>query len=312
MKKILIIPARRHVAEAYSEYLIRYLGDTFDIQMGYPSIDNPSPLGKNPDDFDIIYPHFDSHWFLPESYANKIVNVQFEPGGTKFSTVAACTSEPVHKSFKHDYHLRFGIDLNLFQPFPQPKDDKLHVGFMGNIQTPRRYLKELVMPIADMEGVKLDIYPTGWNIPRPDELERMGGQKVVDNIVDGDKWWSGLPNLYNRMDVYVRVDINPGYQYSLVEAAACGVPIVTTDPGLGKEICDHGGGIYVECEDGNWDPKVLEELSGRINKAVEELKDSFTRGTMGEFGRSFVEQNYNWDKWIPKWKEFFNAKMSSL
>lgn len=312
-KKILIIPARRHVAEAYSEYLIRYLGDEFDIQMGYPSLNNDSPLAKNADDFDLIYPHFDTHWFLdpPEKYVKKIVNVQFELGGTRFPTVSACTSEPVHKSFEHNHHLRFGIDTELFKPFKQPKDKKLHVGFLGNIQTPRRYMKELVMPIADIEGVKLDIYPTTWVTPREDELERMGGQAVLDNIVDGDKVWSGLPNLYNRMDVYVRVDINPGYQYSLVEAAACGVPIVTTDPGLGKEICNAGGGIYVECKEGDWDPEVLKELSGRINKAIEELKDEKTRKSMGMFGEGFTDNNYRWDIWIPKWREFFREGIAN-
>lgn len=316
MKKILIIPARRHIAEAYSEYLIRYLGDEFDIQMGYPTLNNPNPLAKNPDDFDLIYPHFDSHWFLdpPEKYAHKVVNVQFEPGGTRFPTVAACTSQPVHNSFKHNHHLRFGIDTKLFKPFKQPKQNKLlHVGFMGNIQTPRRYLKELFMPLKDLGGVKLDIYPIGWSMnTRPDELERMGDQAVIDNIVDGDKWWSGLPNLYNRMDIYIRCDINLGYQFSLLEAGACGIPVVTTDPGLGKEICDAGGGIYVKCEEGNWEPKVLEELAGRIRKAVIKLRDNpKLRKDMRERGRFFVERNYTWDRYIDKWREFFREGLAN-
>ena len=61
--KILIIPARRHILEAYYEYIIRYLGDEFYFEMGYPPAppyDNikqrvwtgqTSPLEKNPDDF---------------------------------------------------------------------------------------------------------------------------------------------------------------------------------------------------------------------------------------------------------------------
>lgn len=317
MKKILIIPARRHVAEAYSEYLVRYLGDEFDIQIGYPSLNNDSPLAKNADEFDLIYPQFDSHWFLDpaENYVKKIVNVQFEPGGTKFPTVAACTSKPVHDSFKHEFHLRFGVDTELFQPFTQPKSDLVHVGFMGNIQTPRRYMKELFIPLADIEGVKLDIYPTTWTRPRPDELERMGGQAVIDNIVDGDKWWSGLPNLYNRMDIYVRCDIDPGYQYSLLEAAACGVPIVTTDPGLGKEICDAGGGMYLPCKPGNWEPEELKEVSRGLRLYIENLRsDSNKRKKMGIKGRKFVEENYTWDKLINEWRKFFrkgieNAEM---
>lgn len=307
--KILIIPARKHVAEAYCEYLIRYLGDEFDIQMGYPNLNNPSPLAKDPDKFDLIYPQFDSHWFLdpPEKYVKKIVNVQFEPGGTKFPTIAACTSLPVHESFKHDYHLRFGLDIELFKPFPQPKDNLIHVGFIGNIQTPRRYLKELFMPLQTLQGVKLDIYPMSWLIhTRPDEIEAMGGQAVLENIVDGEKWWSGLPNLYNKMDIFIRCDINPGYQFSVLEAAACEVPVVTTDPGLGKELCEAGGGIYIECQEGNFEPAILEELAGKIREAIWSLQDNpGLRKEMGEKGRQFIEENYTWDKWIPKWREFF-------
>lgn len=310
MKKILIIPARRHIAESYCEYLVRYLGDEFDIQIGYPTLNNDSPLAKNPNDFDLIYPQFDSHWFLdpPEKYAKKIVNVQFEPGGTRFNTIAACTSEPVCKSFEHNHHLRFGVDIELFKPFKQPRqDDLFHVGFMGNVQTPRRYMKELVMPLADIPGVKLDIYPTTWlNHTRFDEIENMGGQAVIDNIVDGDKWLSGLPNLYNRMDAYVRLDINPGYQYSLLEAAACGVPIVTTDPGVGKEICDNGGGMYVPCKEGNFEPEVLKELSGRIQEAVVALKDDqWKRSRMGQDARHFVRWRYQWEDVSEKWRAFF-------
>lgn len=309
MKKILIIPARRHVAEAYSEYLVRYLGDEFDIQIGYPDINNPSPLAKNPDDFDLIYPHFDSHWFLepPEKYVKKVVNVQFEPGAPKFNTVMAGTSKPVMDSLPEGaFNLRYGVDTELFKPFPQPKDARLHVGFMGNIQTPRRYMKELYIPLHMLSGVKLDIYPTTWlTHTRPDEIEQMGGQLVVDNLVDGDKWWSGLPNLYNRMDVYVRCDINPGYQYSLLEAASCGVPIVTTDPGVGKEICDAKGGIYVPCEEGNWSPEVLKALSEKLKLAVSKFRDKNLREEMGKNGRQFILENYTWDIWAPKWREFF-------
>lgn len=133
--------------------------------------------------------------------------------------------------------------------------------------------------------------------------------------MEGDRWFQGFPNCYNQMDVFVRCDINPGYQFTVLEAAACGIPIITTDPDLGKEVCEAGGGIYVECVQGNFEPAVLEELAERIRIAVAELKaDPVRRKMMGKMGRLFVETNYTWEKWIPKWREFFrkaleNAKM---
>src|SRR3990167_3994026 len=109
VKKILIIPARKHAIEAYSEYLIRYLSDEFYFEMGYPPeppyddikkgvwTGNTSPLEKNPDDFDLIYPHFNSHTFIqpPEKYYHKMVYVYLEPAypSQNLAAVAATRSE---------------------------------------------------------------------------------------------------------------------------------------------------------------------------------------------------------------------------
>ena len=157
------------------------------------------------------------------------------------------------------------------------------------------------------------MYPAVWHKhTRPDEIEAMGGWSVINSIVDGDKWWPGFPNCYNRMDVFVRCDIDSGYQLSILEAAACGVPVVTTDKGVGKEICNSGGGIYVECKEGNWEPEVLKELAGRIREAVTKLRDDGKlREDMGRKGRKFVEENYTWEKWIPKWREFFREGLKN-
>jgi len=330
--KILIIPARRHILEAYTEYIIRYLGDEFYFEMGYPPMPEyyhnikenvwggkTNPLNKNPDEFDLIYPHFSTHWFLepPEKYAHKVAIVTLEHGQySRFPdkvAVIGVTSKPLEEEKPDAIPLRFGVDTELFKPFPQARmDNKLHVGFVGNIQTPRRYIKELFMPLKELEGVKLDIYPTIWMNSRNDEIELIGGQDTLDNIVGGDVWLSGLPNIYNRMDIYVRCDIDLGYQISLLEAAACGVPIVTTDLGVGKEICEAGGGIYVACQEGNWQPEVLEELAGRISIAVQELRDKKDqREKMGRQGRRFVVANYHWDRWIPAWRKFFRKGLEN-
>jgi glycosyltransferase involved in cell wall biosynthesis len=318
--KILIIPARRHILEAYTEYIIRYLGNDFYFEMGYPPetpyhnikdrvwLGQTSPLEKNPDDFDLIYPHFTTHFFLqpPEKYYHKMVLAFLEPGTYHQDVkVQGATNKPCEDSFGNLPHhkLRFGIDTKLFQPFPQARlDDKVHVGFLGNIQTPRRYMKELFMPLVDLPNIKLDIYPTVWyKHTRPDEIDLMGGQGVIDNVVGGDMWDVGLPNAYNRMDIYVRTDIDPGCQLSLGEAAACGIPTVSCDPGIGKEIADAGGGVYIDATD-----RDLDRIAKEIRVAIENLSSSLPkRFAMGINARNFILKNYTWKKCIPAWKAFF-------
>ena len=333
LPKILIIPARRHIAEAYCEYLIRYLGDEFHFEMGYPPeaiyYDKikegiwsgvTSPFNKNPNEFDLIYPQFDSHWFLDpaEKYAHKVALVYFEPHSDSRYPVAikAGTSEAVMKGLLDMKHnLRFGVDTNLFSPFPQARPDNLvHVGFMGNVQTPRRYIKDLfINALKDVEGIKLDVYPTNWpQHTRVDEIEGMGGQDLIDNLVDGDKWLSGLPNLYNQMDIYIRCDIDHGYQYSVLEAASCGVPVVCVDSGPSKEVTDAGGGICIDNGGSSWQPENLERIAKEIREAVISLRDNpYKRKEMGRKGRKFIKNNYTWDKLIPAWREFFKEGLKN-
>src|SRR3990167_854976 len=324
--KILIIPARRHILEAYCEYLIRYLSNEFYFEMGYPPAppyDNirervyggsASPLNKNPDKFDLIYPHFTTHFFLEPSdkYFHKIALVFLEPGSWQGDkAVIAGTSKLIEEGFgDNPYHsLRFGVDTEMFKPYPMARtDDLLHVGFLGNIMTPRRYINELFMQLKDIPGIRLMVFPTVWHPhTRTDEIDLMGGQDLINAVVDGDKWYPGLPNLYNQMDIFIRCDINAGYQFSIMEAGACGIPVITCDPGLGKDFCDEsGGGIYVDNGTGGWEPENLAKIAKGIRDAVIYFRDNLEiRETAGKRGRVFVEENWTWPNFIPAWREFF-------
>lgn len=326
MKKILIIPARRHIIESYCEYLIRYLGNEFYFEMGYPPEERfyhsikenvwggaTSPLMKNPDGFDLIWPQFSTHWFLepPEKYAHKIAVVLLEPRQVpRFPDKIAAwgvTCKPLEKEYPNAIPLRFGVDTEMFKPFPQARlDDKVHVGFLGTIQTPRRYLKELFMPLVEIKGIKLDIYPTSWQKSRDDEIEGMGGQKMLDNIVGGDVWLSGIPNIYNRMDIYVRCDIDHGYQFSVMEAAACEIPVVCVDSGITRELSDAGGALLVDNGNSSFEQKNLDRIAKDIKRAVTFLKNNPTaRIEMGRRGRKFVEENWTWKNHIENWRKFF-------
>ena len=330
--KILIIPARKHIIEAYTEYLIRYLGDKFYFEMGYPPAPpytnfqqrkyqlEISPLSKNPNDFDLIYPHFDTHWFLepPQDFAYKVATVLLEPAGARFKTaVLAGTSPAVQKSLPVGSHsLRFGVDTEMFKSFPMARTDNLlHVGFLGNIMTPRRYMKELfIEALRDVSGIRLMIFPTVW-LPhtRLDEVTSMGGNDVIDNIVDGDKWYPGLPNLYNQMDVFIRADIDHGYQFTTLEAAACEVPVVCTDSGNNKALCDDGGGICIDNGGGSWQPDNLNRIATEIREAVIKLRDNpEMRKEMGSQGRRHVTWNYTWSDLIPAWEKFFQKGLESV
>ena len=318
--KILIIPARRHIIEAYTEYLISYLSDEFYFDVGYPpeaeyydSIavnvleKNTSILNKNPNDYDLIYPHFSTHTFLePESaFQHKLAIVILDSFPRFHGDVAVWGSATEGMSPSQPHHkLRFGIDTKLLRPIPMARtDDKFRVGTLGNVQTPRRYVKELfVEALSSMDKTRLMIYPAEWHKhTRIDEIELMGGMPFLSSVVDGDRQYPSLPNMYNQMDVFVRPDIDQGYHFPVMEAAACGVPVVCCDSGNNKELTDAGGGILIDPSD-----RDLTRIAREIRGACEYLRDNtHERIKMGIAGRKFIEKNYTWSKWAPKWREFF-------
>ncbi len=329
LPKILIIPARRHIIEAYTEYIIRYLGHKFYFEMGYPPVPpyenfeqrkhqlEISPFAKNPNDFDLIWPHFDTHWFLEpqQDFAYKIANVMLEAAGPRFKTAVAAGVTPEAEKHTRGHSVRFGVDTEMFKHYDMARTDNLlHVGFIGNIQTPRRYMKELfVDALKDVAGIRLMIFPTSWAThTRSDEITAMGGIEVIDSVVDGDKWYPGLPNLYNQMDVFVRVDIDHGCQFSVLEAASCEVPVVCTDSGNNKALCDDGGGICIDNGNSSWEKNNLDRIAGEVRQAVIKLRDNPTlRKEMGADGRRHVTWNYNWEDLIPAWEKFFQEGLNN-
>lgn len=320
--KILAIPPHKWYMEAHAEYLTRYLSDEFFMEIGnnpYPPYEtylerfpNESPFHRNPNEYDLIWPIWPGHWGVDqEEFKHKTALVFYEPGeGRTDIAVLATTTDKAHESVKDIPHhrLRFGIDTNLFKPIPMVREDNLlHVGMVGTLYNPRRMVKELVPVLKQIEGVRLMLFLN--MAPRNEkELDDVGGDLSV--IVSGDKWWPGMPNVYNRLDVLIRCDQDAGYSFPVVEAAACGVPVVATDCGIDHIFTEAGAGILIPGTRadhmGNPDNTVA-----LVVKAVETLRDDpERRKRMGEAGRKEVEENWTWEKNIGSWREFFKEGVS--
>lgn len=325
MKRILIIPPTRPwYLEAHYEYLIRYLSDEFFIEIAdvpYPPYDNflsrypeTSPFQRNPDDYDLIVPMLATHWGITErdKYAHKVGIVMYEPGEVKHQDVkvVGCTTPVVEKECNPPYHsLRFGIDTDLFKPLRfQKQDDLLHVGMIGTNINPRRQILEIAPLFDSIPGVKFDFYPASW-INNGGDLNRMGGDIYLRNVVTGDKYWPGLPNIYNRMDVLLRIDNSYGYSFPTLEAAACGVPVITTYQGIDHLITENGGGFTILPDPPHelrWPFNEEEQLIRKVREKIEWMRDnSWERKQMGKMGREIILQNWTWEKHISNWRQFF-------
>jgi len=326
MNKILIVPPGIQggwYMSANYEYLIRYLGDEFFIEIAdipYPPYTNfldrfpeVSPFMRNPDDYDLILPMIATHWGVIErdKYAHKIAIINYEAGDGRHDDVAVngCVNPMAElecTTANHKFHsLRFGIDTELFQPYPMIReDDLLHVGIVGTLSNPRRQILEGVAPLFDMPGVRFMFFPSTWI--NDGNIERSGGTEFLKRVVTGEKYWTGLPNIYNRMDVLVRIDSSFGYSFPTLEAASCAVPVITTYQGIDHFITEAGGGTLLLPDEGGprWPFYHDEELQKKLKEAIEFVRDNpEKRKEMGKAGRVEIEKNWTWPKLIPAWRE---------
>lgn len=331
MKKILFVPPGIQggwYVQAHIEYLIRYLSDEFFIEMAqvpYPPYENfldrfpdTSPLERNPDEYDLIVPLLPTHAGVDhQKYPMAIV--MYEPGEGHWTIAKALgATTPIVEAGDYGkipvHSLRFGIDTELFKPYPMVREDNLlHVGVIGSYGSPRRMIEEAVKPLFGLEGVRIMFFPQNWvnKGGTPEKIDSLGGMDFINRVVEGDKYWTGIPNMYNRMDVLLRVDASYGYSFPTLEAAACGVPIITTDMGIDHLITEAGGGILIEGNPLNWINNG-EELAKKVREAVIWMRDHpQEREAMGVRARWEIEDKWKWEHHIPAWRDFLRAACES-
>ena len=110
------------------------------------------------------------------------------------------------------------------------------------------------------------------------------------------------------MDVLIRIDTSYGYSFPTLEAAACGVPVITTFMGIDHLITEAGGGILILPDlphKEHWPFQQEEQLVKKIKEAIEFMRDNpKKRKAMGVLGCSEIRKNWTWPKFIPAWREF--------
>jgi len=331
VKKILFTKSgtKGWYVEVHIEYLIRYLSDEFIIEQAdipfkpykdfLDRFPETSPLEKNPDDYDFIIPELGTHPHVStEDYGEKMSCLSWEGlegyhDKMRFGGAMSPDSEKAYRDSNVPYHsLRIGIDSELFKSIPTAReDDLLNVGFVGSIGNPRHRAIDIYRTLKDVEGIRLMFFPSVWN-NNNQEITQYGvdadGNSINDNeikefikyIYGGNKRWVGVPNCYNQLDVLVRVEQNEEYGFPVLEAAACGVPVIATDWGNVKSILDAGGGIRIE--------RILtiKEQMQKMKDAIIEMKEKPEwRKHLGELGRAEIERNWTWDKQLDNWRKFF-------
>jgi glycosyltransferase involved in cell wall biosynthesis len=248
------------------------------------------------------------------------------------------------------YYCPLGIDTDVFKVKPEGRisfrnnlgltDDNFLIGCVGlNYGDDRKGIIRLLQAFKEFHvthpEARLYVH-THWEGKYPGTINYRQVTKNLglDNLVAVPvQEWNDigriqdhmLADIYNGFDVFCLPTKGEGFGLPLVEAQACGVPVITTDTTTGRELCLPENLIAVYDDDYNylgndsWRPTVrFTEIVERLNDAWLKWKDP--KASFHPFDEKFeinqgleIAKEYDFNKvWKENWQPTFNAIVSEM
>jgi len=196
-----------------------------------------------------------------------------------------------------------GVDTTLFTPeIPEKTAGKKQILWVGRFVTGKgvEYLIEAFSHVREkIPGTHLVLVGEGPEKTAIEEkiriLHLQSSVTLIDYLDNAE-----LPGMYRDSDLFVLPSLMEGVPRTILEAMACGVPVVTTNLPHLVGIID-GAGLVVP-------PKEPTSLSDAI---LTILEDAHLAETMGQRGRTKIEQEHSWEDTVGKTLALYEAVIAS-
>lgn len=167
-----------------------------------------------------------------------------------------------------------GVDTDIFIPQPLPNDKRLKIGYSGSSAHDwRKGVSEFIIPAAQKAGVDIKL-----------------AMLSTDDYVPLDK----MPAFYKDIDCYICASSSEGMSLSVLEAAACGRPVIGTKISGNIEIIKNDlTGFFV-----NRNIKDISDKIAILRDDREKLKN------MSLAVAEDIKKNFSWEKQSKAWLSF--------
>jgi glycosyltransferase involved in cell wall biosynthesis len=181
-----------------------------------------------------------------------------------------------------------GVDLARFRPVP--RGPRPGAGSPGHVLTVARlvpvkdlelFLEAAALVVRARTGARFSIIGDG---PCRPQLERLAARLGLDATLSFLGERADVPDLLTTADVFWLTSASEGFPNVLLEALACGVPVVTRDVGGAREIVRNGRNGYLV---GVRDPAQF------ASRTLELLAHPARARAMGLAGRQHIEQTFS-------------------
>ncbi|MFH1590536.1 MAG: glycosyltransferase [archaeon] len=200
--------------------------------------------------------------------------------------------ELAHRTSRRPIGVIFnGIDTEEFRPVRRPHKSFVILCVSRLIE--RKGIGYLLKAVSILDDVQVVIIGEG---NREEQLKALSRKLFIENRV---KFLGYVPHHkirkhYNDADVFVLPSLNEGMSNTLLEAMACGLPLIVTNTGGTKELIN-GNGMIVR-------KKSVKDLVDSIKKLHDDRK---LLGVLGKQSRTLAE-NMSWKKAAESYMELYD------
>ncbi|PWR71772.1 GT4 family glycosyltransferase PelF [Methanospirillum stamsii] len=198
------------------------------------------------------------------------------------------------------YIIPNGIDLNSFHaisPYSMLEKDKINIIFIGRLHPVKgiQYLIKAIKQVHEkIPQVRLVLIGEGEQRKSLEDLvERLGIEDCV--IFFGSIPNNRIPDILNRADIFTLSSLSEGFPTVILEAMACGIPIVASRVGGIPDIMQNGvNGYLVE-------PKNPDDIAKKI---LDLLQHDDLRQEISQNNKTHVKV-YGWEKIALRFENIF-------
>jgi L-malate glycosyltransferase len=221
-----------------------------------------------------------------------ILRYNLHKADTICSTSHAMSEEARNYTRKVAIVTPFGIECQEYRPFRERDDEDRQVIVIGTVKKLDYpygidiLIKAFSRVVESNPGIALELHLVGDG-PLRRELEGLVQRLEIGDLVtfQGRVTQDQVPQYINQFDVFAALSMNESFGVAVLEASACGLPVVVSNAGgLPEVVKDRTTGFIVPVGD------VL-EAAHALDKLV---KNPDLRRKMGNAGRDFVVANYEW------------------
>ncbi|HEV2968620.1 MAG TPA: glycosyltransferase [Pirellulales bacterium] len=196
-----------------------------------------------------------------------------------------------------------GVDINRFRARPSDPRLRRQLGVpasapLAGILAALRPEKNHEMFLQVAAGVRRQIPSANFLVigdgPEREKLERIAAELKIAGAVHFLGTRTDVPELLNLLDVLLLTSRNEANPVSILEALACGKPVVATRVGsVPESVLDEQVGYLVE-------PESVDAMTRRV---VELFRDQSLAQALGAAGRQHVVDHWSLDRMVAGYEE---------